>query len=86
MQLAVAPVPDKEHVPVNPPVPLLENETDPVGVLGVAELSVTVAVQLVELLTTIVVGWHVTTVVVGWSALTANGKDPLLIAWDASPP
>lgn len=41
------------------PAPLLDRPTVPLGVIGVpGEVSVTVTVQLVELLTTIVVGWQ----------------------------
>ncbi len=54
-QVEVAPVPVRLHV-VNVPVPLLVNVTVPVGVEGVPETSVTVTAQLVELLTTRVVG------------------------------
>ena len=61
--MAEAPVPDSKHV-VNVPVPLVESDTVPVGVVGVPEMSVTVTVQLVELLTTIVVGWQDIVVVV----------------------
>ena len=60
MQLPAA----KVHV-VKVPVPVLDRLTVPVGVLVVpSDVSVTVTVQLVELLTTIVVGWHVIVVVV----------------------
>ena len=48
------------------PVLLLANVTVPVGVIvPVLLVSVTVAVQLVELLTRTVAGLHVTVVVVG---------------------
>ena len=40
------------------PVPVLDSPTVPDGVVGDAAMSVTVTVQLVELLTTKVVGWH----------------------------
>ena len=54
----------KVHV-VKVPVPPLERLIEPVGVLAVpGEVSVTVIVQLVELLTTMLVGWHVIVVVV----------------------
>ena len=52
------------HV-VKVPVPLLVSPIVPLGVIAVpSEVSVTVTVQLVELLTTIVVGWHEMVVVV----------------------
>ena len=48
----------KVHVE-NVPVPLLVRVIVPVGVLAVpGEVSVTVIVQLVELFTTIVIGWQ----------------------------
>ena len=62
-QVAEAPAPDRVHV-VNVPVALVDNDTVPVGVVGVAEMSVTVTVQLVELSTTNVVGWQDMVVVV----------------------
>jgi hypothetical protein len=40
-------VPDRVHVPVNVPVPLVDNITVPVGVTYDDEVSVTVTVQLV---------------------------------------
>jgi len=59
------------HVPVKAPVELLVNVTFPVGVIGpVLFVSVTVAVQRVELLTTTVAGLHVTVVVVGFPVCT----------------
>jgi hypothetical protein len=64
MQLALAPVPVSVHVPLKVPVLLLENVTVPVGVIGVLFVSVTVAVQRVELLTTTLAGLHVTVVMV----------------------
>ena len=49
-QLANNVVPDKVHVPVNVPVPLLAKVTVPVGVTKVpGEVSVIVTVQLVAL-------------------------------------
>jgi len=54
------------HVPVKEPALLLAKVTVPVGVIvPVLLVSVTVAVQLVELLTRTVAGLHVTVVVVG---------------------
>ncbi len=54
------------HVPVKVPVELLANVTVPVGVVApVLFVSVTVAVQLVELFTRTVERLHATSVVVG---------------------
>ena len=54
--VATAPVPPRVQV-VNVPVPVLVRPMVPLGVIAVpGEVSVTVTVQLVELLTTIVVG------------------------------
>ena len=54
------------HVPVKVPVLLLANVTVPVGVIvPVLLVSVTVAVQLVALLTRTVAGLHATVVEVG---------------------
>lgn len=65
-QLAVAPLPVRVHVPVNVPVLLLVKVTFPVGVIvPVLFVSVTVAVQLVEVLTSTVAGLQVTVVLVG---------------------
>ncbi len=62
--MADAPLLDNTQV-LNVPVPLLVRVTVPVGLLAVpGEVSVMVTVQLVTLLTTIVVGWHVIVVVV----------------------
>ena len=62
--MAVAPVPASVQA-VNVPVPLLLKVTLPPGVIGVpGDVSVTVTVQLVTLLTTIVVGWQDIAVVV----------------------
>ena len=59
---------------MNVPVPLLVRPMVPLGVIAVpGDVSVTVTVQLVELLTTIVVGWQDIVVVVarGWTVITA---------------
>ncbi len=59
------------HVPVKVPVELLANVTFPLGVIGpVLFVSVTVAVQRVELFTRTVAGLHVTVVVVGFPVCT----------------
>ena len=59
------------HVPVKVPVELLANVTVPVGVIvPVLFVSVTVALQLVELFTRTVAGLHVTVVVVGFPVCT----------------
>ena len=56
--------PDNEQVPAGVPLnvpatPVLPNVTVPVGTDGVpGEVSVTVAVHVVKLPTTMVVGWH----------------------------
>jgi hypothetical protein len=56
---------------VKVPVELLVNVTFPVGVIGpVLFVSVTVAVQRVELLTPTVAGLHVIAVVVGFPVCT----------------
>lgn len=66
MQLALAVVPASVHIPVKVPVLLLAKVTFPLGVsVPVLLVSVTVAVQLVEVLTRTVAGLHVTVVVVG---------------------
>jgi len=59
------------HVPAKVPIELLVNVTFPVGMIGpVLFVSVTVAVQRVELLTRTVAGLHVTVVVVGFPVCT----------------
>ncbi len=59
------------HVPVKVPVELLVKVTFPVGVIRpVLFVSVTVAVQRVELLTRTEAGLHVTVVVVGFPVCT----------------
>ena len=63
------------------PVPLLVRTTVPLGVIAVpGDVSVTVTVQLVELLTTIVVGWHEIVVVVVRS-VTVIVVVPWLVLW-----
>ncbi len=54
----------REQVPVNVPVPLLRNETVPVGVVALELVSVIVALQLVTSLATTVDGLQVTVVTV----------------------
>ena len=55
------------HVPVKVPVLLLVKVTFPVGVINpVLFVSVTVAMQLVGVLTRTLAGLHVTVVVVGF--------------------
>jgi hypothetical protein len=63
---------------------LWENATVPVGVVGVPEMSVTVAVHVEGLPTAIGLGAHVTDVDVGWPQVTE--AEPELIAWFVSPP
>jgi hypothetical protein len=70
-QLAVTPLPVRVHVPVKVPVELLVKVTFPVGVIApVLFVSVTVAVQLVGLLTRTVAGVQVTVVEVGFPLCT----------------
>lgn len=44
------------HVPLKVPVPLVAKDTVPVGVLGVTDVSTTIAIQLVALLETTAAG------------------------------
>lgn len=44
MQVAVAPEPERPHVPLKVPVPLVDKETEPVGVMGSPTLMLTVSV------------------------------------------
>lgn len=60
-------LPVRAHVPLKVPVLLLVKVTFPVGVIApVLFVSVTVAVQLVEVLTRTLAGLHETVVVVGF--------------------
>jgi hypothetical protein len=63
------------------PVLLVVKLTLPVGVVGVDDVSVTVAVQLLAILTVTVPGEHATLVEVVWSCteLTAKLKVPELL-------
>jgi hypothetical protein len=70
---------------VKAPVELVVKVTDPVGVVGVADVSVTVAVQLVGWLTTIDEGEQETLVVVGAFAVIARLKLLLLPVCVVSP-
>src|SRR2546426_8965661 len=72
-------------------IPDWVNVTDPVGVVGEAEASTIVAMQVVaissEMPKGIVDGLHATVVVVGWTAaLTVTGVDPWLVPCEPSPP
>src|SRR2546430_1175419 len=72
-------------------IPVWVNVTDPVGVVGEAEASTIVAVQVVaissEMPKGIVDGLHATVVVVGWTAaLTVTVVDPWLVPCEPSPP
>ena len=79
-QLAVAPVPARVQLAaLKVPAPLLVKPTVPVGVVGVAEVSVTVAVQDAAWLTTTDPGVQVTAVVVGWRAPTVRANVPELV-------
>jgi hypothetical protein len=86
VQLADMPVPVNVQVVVeNVPVPLLLNVTVPVGVVApVADVSVTVAVHVVGLLTATLAGVHETLTVVACRALTASRNVPLLPEWVVS--
>ena len=72
-------------------IPVWVNVTDPVGVVGEAEASTIVAMQVVaissEMPKGIVDGLHATVVVVGWTAaLTVTVVDPWLVPCEPSPP
>jgi hypothetical protein len=82
--VAAAPLPPNVQV-VNVPVPELDSPTVPLGVIAVpGDVSVTVTVQLVELLTTIVVGWHEIAVVVA-RTVTLIVAVPWLVPCNESP-
>jgi len=89
-QLADGPEPDRVHVGALklPVTPATDQDTVPVGVVGVPLVSVTVAVHDVETPRTIVDGVQTTAVVVvcGRAAVTVNAKVPELPEWAASPP
>src|SRR5437867_7102093 len=86
-QLDDAPVPDSVQLlaGVKAPEPVFVNITVPVGVVGELNVSVTVAVHVVDWLTTIVLGEHaiVVTVVPCW---TLTVVEPVLPLWLESPP
>jgi len=86
-QLDDAPVPDSVQLlaGVKAPEPVFVNITVPVGVVGELNVSVTVAVHVVDWLTTIVLGEHaiVVTVVPCW---TLTVVEPVLPLWFESPP
>jgi hypothetical protein len=65
---------------MNPPVLFVVKLTVPLGVVGDAEVSVTVAVQLLSVLMVTELGEHVTLVVVEWSGagVAAKRKVPWL--------
>jgi len=73
---------------VNVPVPSVVKPTEPVGVVGEAEVSVTVAVQTEPVFTVTDAGTHVTTVEVGAPArgVTATTAALELVVWEESPP
>ena len=84
-QLAAAPLPERvQLVGLKVPVPLLVKLTVPVGVVGEAVVSVTVAVQVVGLPTETVYGVQLTLVLVG--RLTVTVVVPELVACVKSPP
>ena len=65
------------------------NDTVPVGVVGVVEVSITRAVQLVAALTATEPGMHVMLVCVECAVvitgIATRLNDPALAEWDASP-
>ena len=79
-------LPNVQGEPVKVPVPLLPNDTVPVGALAVpGEVSVTVAVHVVgELLTIMVDGEQLTPVLVA-RLLTVTMAVPEDVAWVESP-
>ncbi len=78
---------DRVHVvEVKVPVLLVVNVTVPVGVIApVPEASATVAVQLVEVLSSTLAGLHAMVVVLA-RMVEANVNEPLLPEWTESPP
>ena len=86
-QEALDPLPESvQLVGLKVPLPLLVKETVPVGVVGVAVVSVTVAVQVVGCPTATAVGVQLTPVEVDRSAVTMIVVEPSLPLWSASPP
>ncbi len=83
MAVAPAPAANVQLVAgVKVPVELVVKLTMPVGDMApVADVSVTVTVQLVAVLTCTEPGEHATLVVVGWggAGVTASRKVPLLV-------
>ena len=68
-----------QGLPVKLPVtPFWEKDTVPVGFVGVAELSVTVAVHVVGLFALTGEGAQLTAVPVGWLAVTVRVAVPTL--------
>jgi len=67
----VVPAANVHGEPVNVPVPLLVKETVPVGVVGVVDVSVTVAVHVVDEPKATLGGAQDTDVVVGLAGGTA---------------
>ena len=85
-QEALDPLPDSvQLVGLKVPLPLLVKETVPVGVVGVAVVSVTVAVQVVGCPTATAVGVQLTPVEVD-RKITATVVVPLEPACTPSPP
>ena len=84
--VATAPEPLKVQVEKEP-VPLVEKEIVPVGVVkGEAEVSVTETVHFVELLAIVVVGLHTTPMLVVLNVTVTLPLVPLLDECIASPP
>ena len=85
VQVAVAVVPARVHVVKVPVTPVSVNETVPVGVVGVALLSVTETLQVEPWLTTTGVV-QLTVVVVAWSPIVTGKAVLALPEWTESPP
>ena len=80
---------DRLQVAESLKVPALSvmNRTDPVGVVGLVDGSVTVAVHVAALFTVTVVGVHATIVFVECfgGTVTLRSKVPLLVTCESSP-
>ena len=68
------------------PVPLVVSPIVPVGLLAVpGDVSVTVTVQLVELLMSVVNGWQLIATALALRVETMFPLVPLLVEWTLSP-
>jgi hypothetical protein len=76
------------EIGVKVPVEFVAKARVPVGVVGLDDVSVTIAVQLVAVFIVTELGEHWTLVLVTWSeiGLTPNVKAPELLVWAESPP